>query len=162
MKKLLPSKTTAVLVLLISKGKDKSLLFRMQIFFFSLQVRSSQEFILLRKEKIYFIGIYRGTVLIQSFLFYSYCQYCCDVDYLCCSLLLSHIHEILQDVNLCPNKNFIYINRRGGKQESFLLLPKVFLSMPSENVIFTTFPTFVWVFFSSKSTTLFGLEGTYF
>lgn len=118
-----------MLVLLISNGNDKCLFFRMEIFFFfSLQVRSSQEFILLRKDKIYLIGIYRGTVLIQSFLFYSYHQRCSDVEYLFCSLLLLHAHEILQDVNLCLNKNSIYINKRGGKQKAFVVLPRVFFS----------------------------------
>lgn len=96
-------------------------------FFFSLQVRSSQEFIL-RKDKIYLIGIYRGTVLLQSFLFYCYHQHCSDTEYLFCSLLPLHTHEILQDVNLCLNKNSIYINKGGGKQEASLVLPRVFFS----------------------------------
>lgn len=130
-------------------------------FFSSLLVSSSREFILLRKNKIYLFGIYRGTVLIQSFLFCCYRQQCCDIDYYS-EVCSSCTCKILQDINLCLHKSFIFINKRGGRQEVFLVLHKVFMNMLSENVIFTTFPIFVCVFFSSKCTALLGSEGTYF
>lgn len=115
-----------MLVLLISNGHDKFLFFTMQIFFFpTSQVKSG---IYPQERQNYLIGIYRGTVLLQSFLFYCYHQHCSDTEYLFCSLLPLHTHEILQDVNLCLNKNSIYINKGGGKQEASLVLPRVFFS----------------------------------
>lgn len=77
-------------------------------------------------------------------------------------LLLRHTQEILHGVDLFLNKDFIYSNRRGGRQEAFPFFSRVFLSTCLVNVIFTTFPTFVSVSFSSDGTKLLGSEGTYF
>ena len=73
-----------------------------------------------------------------------------------------HTQEIVHGVDLSLNKDFIYINRRGGRQEAFPFFSRVFLNAPLVNVIFTTFPTFIPAFFSSDGTKLLGSEGTYF
>lgn len=133
-------------------------------FFFFLQVRSTQEFILLMKTKMCLIGIYKEIILMQSFLCNFSHQHLlwCWIFYSVGFLLIHTENEILHGIDLYLDKDFIYINRKDGKQETFPFFSRVFSSTPLVNVLFTILPVFFSFFFSSDGAKSLESGGTYF